>query len=140
MKRICKKMIVTLLTVVLVFNFIMNPFCFAGSDAVRNLIAEVLGTFVGIMTWPIRFLALGVGYAIDMIAAAIAYVDGTVDSVDTQLIITPFEIVFNETAITNVDFFDFTSVGSDTVVYKIRTAVAGWYYFMRLIAIAILLV
>ena len=140
MKRICKKMIVTLLTVVLVFNFIMNPFCFAGSDAVRDLIADILGTFVGIMTWPIRFLALGVGYAIDMIAAAIAYVDGTVDSVDKQLIITPFEIVFNETAITNVDFFDFTSVGSDTVVYKIRTAVAGWYYFMRLIAIAILLV
>ena len=140
MKRICKKMIVTLLTVVLVFNFIMNPFCFAGSDVVRDLIADILGTFVGIMTWPIRFLALGIGYAIDMIAAAIAYVDGTVDNVDTQLIITPFEIVFNETAITNVDFFDFTSVGSDTVVYKIRTAVAGWYYFMRLIAIAILLV
>ena len=42
MKRICKKMIVTLLTVVLVFNFIMNPFCFAGSTVVGNLIADIL--------------------------------------------------------------------------------------------------
>ena len=140
MKRICKKMIITLLTVVLVFNFIMNPFCFAGSTVVGNLIADILGTFVGIMTWPIRLLAVGLGYVIDMLASAIAYVDGTVENADTQLFITPFEIVFNETAITNVDFFDFSGVEPDTVVYKIRTAVAGWYYFMRLIAIAILLV
>ena len=141
MKSICKKMMITLLTVMLVVNFIMNPFCFAGSDVVRNLISDILGTFVGILTWPIRILALGIGYAMDSLATGIAYVDGTVGTnVDKQNYITPFEIVFNETAITNVDFFDFTSVGSDTVVYKIRTAVAGWYYFMRLIAIAILLV
>ena len=140
MKRICKKMIVTLLVTVMVVNFILNPFCFAAMEAVRDVISTILGTFVGIMTWPIRFLALGIGYAIDALAAGIAYVDGTVNGKAEQLIVTPFEIVFNEIAITNVDFFDFTGVGSDTVVYKIRTAVAGWYYFMRLIAIAILLV
>ena len=141
MKSICKKMMITLLTVMLVVNFIMNPFCFAGSDVVKNLISDILGTFVGILTWPVRFLALGVGYAMDSLATGIAYVDGTVGTnVDKQNYITPFEIVFNETAITNIDFFDFTSVGENTVVYKIRTAVAGWYYFMRLIAIAILLV
>ena len=120
MKRICKKMIVTLLVTVMVVNFILNPFCFAAMEAVRDVISTILGTFVGIMTWPIRFLALGIGYAIDALAAGIAYVDGTVGTdVDKQLFITPFEIVFNETAITNVDFFDFTSVGEDTVVYKI---------------------
>jgi hypothetical protein len=133
-------MIVTLLVTVMVVNFILNPFCFAAMEAVRDVISTILGTFVGIMTWPIRFLALGIGYAIDALAAGIAYVDGTVNGKAEQLIVTPFEIVFNEIAITNVDFFDFTGVGSDTVVYKIRTAVAGWYYFMRLIAIAILLV
>lgn len=144
MKRICKKMIVTLLVVVLVFNFIINPFCFAGADWVRNFITGLLSTFVGVLTWPLRLLALGLGYAIDALASAIAYIDGTVSiegtAAEKRLFITPFEIVFNETAITNVDFFDFTGVGSDTVVYKIRTNVAGWYYFMRFIAVAILLV
>lgn len=144
MKRICKKMIVTLLVVVLVFNFIINPFCFAGADWVRDFITGLLSTFVGVLTWPLRLLALGLGYAIDALASAIAYIDGTVSvggtAAEKRLFITPFEIVFNETAITNVDFFDFTGVGSDTVVYKIRTNVAGWYYFMRFIAVAILLV
>lgn len=144
MKRICKKMIVTLLVVVLVFNFIINPFCFAGADWVRDFITGLLSTFVGVITWIPRVLALGLGYAIDALASAIAYIDGTVSvggtAAEKRLFITPFEIVFNETAITNVDFFDFTGVGSDTVVYKIRTNVAGWYYFMRFIAVAILLV
>lgn len=144
MKRICKKMIVTLLVVVLVFNFIINPFCFAGADWVRDFITSLLSTFVGVITWIPRVLALGLGYAIDAIASAIAYVDGTVSvngvAAEKRLFITPFEIVFNEIAITNVDFFDFSGVGSDTVVYKIRTNVAGWYYFMRFIAVAILLV
>ena len=146
MKRICKKMIVTLLVVVLVFNFIVNPFCFAAgaADWVRDFITDLLGTFVGVITWIPRVLALGLGYAIDALASAIAYIDGTVSvggtAAEKRLFITPFEIVFNETAITNVDFFDFTGVGSDTVVYKIRTNVAGWYYFMRFIAVAILLV
>ena len=103
MKRICKKMIVTLLVTVMVVNFILNPFCFAAMEAVRDVISTILGTFVGIMTWPIRFLALGIGYAIDALAAGIAYVDGTVNGKAEQLIVTPFEIVFNEIAITNVD-------------------------------------
>jgi hypothetical protein len=62
-------MIVTLLVTVMVVNFILNPFCFAAMEAVRDVISTILGTFVGIMTWPIRFLALGIGYAIDALAA-----------------------------------------------------------------------
>ena len=142
MKKISKKFITILITIVILVNFILNPVCFAGNavSVVRDVIVAILGTFVGLMTWPIRLIALGLGYAIDAVAAGIAYVDGTIGSASEKIFITPFEILFNETAITNINFFDFTNVADSTVVYKIREAVAGWYYFMRLIAVAVLLV
>lgn len=142
MKKISKKFITILITIVILVNFILNPVCFAGDAVavVRDVIVAILGTFVGLMTWPIRLIALGLGYAIDAVAAGIAYVDGTIGSASEKIFITPFEILFNETAITNINFFDFTNVADSTVVYKIREAVAGWYYFMRLIAVAVLLV
>ncbi len=140
MKSVCKKFLMALLVTVLLFNFIMNPFSFAGSDAVRDAITGLLGTFVGVITWIPRVIALGIGYAIDALAAGIAYVDGATQGNNIEAFITPFEIVFNKAAIIDINFFDFTGVGQDTVIYKIRNAVAGWYYFMRLIAVSILLV
>lgn len=140
MKSICKKIMIAIIAIVILFNFILNPISFAGSTAVRDFITTMLGTFVGVITWIPRVMAIGLGYAIDALSGAIAYIDGATPGNSTKFFVTPFDIVFNKTAITDIDFFDFSSELEGTTVYEIRQAVSGWYYFMRLIAVAILLV
>ena len=53
-------------------------------------------------------------------------------------LVTPDDIIFNRVTITNINFFDFTN-GNSTVI-SIRENVASWYYALRILAIAVLLV
>ena len=140
MKSIGKKLLISLLLVILLFNFIMKPLSFA---SIRDIVTEALGTFVGVITWIPRLIAIATAYAMDMLAAGIAYVDGEVsgDSFkdSSKVFVTPFDIVFGKAAITDIDFLNVKDDDSSAVM-KIRNAVAQWYYFMRIIAVSILLV
>lgn len=110
----------------------------AKNEALQEKDQSFLDSFVGLVTYIPRIIAIGIGYGINALTAGIAYIEGVTDaSVDTTFI-TPFEIFFNKVKILDINFFE---IGDKvTIVNTIRTGVAAWYYVLRLIAISILLV
>jgi hypothetical protein len=137
MRAILKKLLIAILIILLLNNFIMNT-SFA-SDAVTDKLESLVGSFVGLLTFPIRLVALGAGRAMDALIANVAYIEGATDgaSVNTN-VITPFDIFFNKVKILDINFFDIGT--DDSIVTRIRTSIAAWYYVLRNLAAAILLV
>ena len=131
-----KKILVSILIVVLLFSTIFSVRSIGGT--LGEAITDILGTFVGILTWPVRIIALGIAYLMDRITSSIAYLDGGTSK--PGKFFTPYEILFNKIRITDIDFFEFGTLSPDCATYKIRYAVAQWYYFTRMIAIAASLV
>ncbi len=114
------------------------------TDALGSFITNMLGVVVGLLTWPLRIIALAVGWAVNAVTSVIAYSEGAVDPngnfiTPTSSIITPFEILFNKIALVDINFFNFGNVSDTSIIFKIRTTIAAWYYIMRNIAAAILL-
>lgn len=146
MKRIMKKFLLVILIFLILNNFLIGT-CRAESpqsfgvttvDVLIDFVTGCVGTLVAILTIPLRLVAILAGYAINALTANIAYVDGaTSDSVNTHFI-TPFDIFFNKVKLFDINFFDITNDGS--IISQIRSSVAGWYYVMRTLATAILLV
>lgn len=159
MNKTLKKILICLMLIVIMGNFIMPKYTFAADDPNTSWIEEILGSVIGLFTWPIRMVALAVGTATNDLTEGVAYSQGALDengnllttpatSVDAlgsvinplskpDTVITPFDILFNRVAILDVNFFNIKDDG--TLVSGIRTSVAGWYYAMRNIAAAILL-
>ena len=156
MNKTLKKILICLMLIVIMGNFIMPKYTFAADDPNTSWIEEILGSVIGLFTWPIRMVALAVGTSTNDLTEGVAYSQGALDengnlitnpgvSVDAagnpfdkpDTVITPFDIFFNRVAILDVNFFNIKNDG--TLVSNIRTAVAGWYYAMRNIAAAILL-
>lgn len=148
MRKTGEKILVSILIVLLIFNFIYSnyvPVCAAnaGETAFKGLIdtlTNVMGGVIGVYTWIPRLIMMAIGFAVNVLTAQVAYMDGTTDAGSdfARVTLTPYEIFFNEIQILDVNFLDF-DVGALTTTMKIRTAVAQWYYIMRLIAVAILL-
>ena len=153
MKLNLRKLLVILLIILTLNNFLLSPSYAVDPPDVNSKPAWVeilegfLGSIIGLLTLPIRALAVGAALGINALAAAVAYVDGTTadstqSNVDIRLgnvnVITPFDIFFNKIKILDVNFFD---IGTDnTLTNQIRTSIAVWYYVLRNIAVAILLV
>ena len=131
-----KKILVSILMVILLLSTIFSVRSIGST--LGEAITDILGTFVGILTWPVRIIALGIAYLMDRITSSIAYLDGGTST--PGKFFTPYEILFNKIRITDIDFFNFDGLAPDCATYKIREAVAQWYYFTRMIAIAASLV
>lgn len=131
-----KKILVSILIVILLLSTIFSVRSIGAT--LGETLTDILGTFVGILTWPVRIIALGIAYLMDRITSSIAYLDGGTST--PGKFFTPFEILFNKIRITDIDFFNFQGLSEDCATYKIREAIAQWYYFTRMIAIAASLV
>lgn len=140
MKKVFKKALIVLLIIVTILNFIgFEHVSYATEDTVSQILVGLLGSFVGILTWPFRIIAMAAGKAVEMLTSSVAYMDGaTAGNSGSLFSITPYEILFNKVQLLDINFFDF-SVAEDSATYKVRTAVAGWFYVMRLLAVSILL-
>lgn len=151
MKRTLIKMLICLLIILTLFNLTFNSNAYAtsvegligsepaneGDDAMNtiyNLLINVLGAFVGIGTWIIRILIFAITAAIQVLMSGIASIGGVAES---GFMVTPFTIFFNEVPLLDIDFMDFNA--PTTTINDFRTSVATWYYVMRMIATAILL-
>ncbi len=148
MKKTLKKLLVCILIVLVLNNFFFNNISFAADDPFGEWLADMLGAVVGLLTWPVRMIALACAWAIDGVTTNIALLEGYVDEngnivesnpygADEFDTLTPFHILFNKIALLDVNFFNILDNGS--VVSTIRNSIAGWYYVMRMIAAAILL-
>lgn len=144
MKKTLKKLLVCILIILIINNFFISNISFA-ADSFEDWLVDLLGSVVGLLTYPIRIVAIGCGYAIDTLTKGVAESQGSVDAngniVEGTFInngmITPFDIFFNKIALIDVNFFNIQNDGS--IISNIRTSIAGWYYVMRTIAAAILL-
>ncbi len=141
MKRVLKKFLIVLLIVIILNNFLISNYTYAqsvGESAAKlaiEAIQDVLGTVVGILSIIPKIIALAVGAAVNGLTAAVAY--SANDGLELPAI-SPFDIIFNKVALVDINFFDIVDDGS--IVMTIRTGVATWYYIMRIVASAILLV
>lgn len=152
MNKTVKKLVSAILIVLCIFNFFYSNYApiYANQkvnqavngtlQAIVNTMVNLLGGVVGLLSWIPRLIAMGVGLGANILTAQIAYMDGTTKGANVDfgetIVITPFEIFFNKVQILDVNFLD-VKVGGTTEVF--RTAVAQWYYIMRLIAVSILL-
>lgn len=135
MKRILKKLLIIFLIFLTINTFVISNVSHAG-------ILETIGEgIVGIFAYPVQLLLKWSGMAINAVTAGVAYIDGS--SEEESKTITPFDILFNTTEkpkvkIVNINVFDVSE--PETITGKIRTGIATWYYVLRVIATAILLV
>lgn len=135
MKRIFKKGLISILILFLLVNLIsasVYNISYAGDFG----IGSIFNGFVGLITWAIRapFMALlsGIHLLISGFARlGIGEIDGY-GTISSHIFVTPFHVFFNRIPILDVNFFNFDGVSG--TVLSFRTAVAGWYYTMRLIA------
>ena len=145
MKKTLKRLLICILIFLMINNFFMTNITYAASDsAFEDWLTDILGTVVGLLTWPVRIVALGCGWAIDTLTRNVAYSQGSVvngviepDTFINDGMITPFDIFFNKIALLDVNFFNIST--KSTIINNIRNSIAGWYYVMRMIAAAILL-
>lgn len=151
MKRVLYKIVVILLVFLTLQNFLINSFDISYATSASDepnpdsFIDDLLGTVIGIFTWIPKLLALGLARGLQNIVGLVAYSQGTVDDSGNIVRdkpddkeITPFDIFFNKIAILDINFFNFD--GENGVINNIRSSIAVWYYVLRAIAAAILLV
>lgn len=136
MKQILKKILIVILIFLTINTFILSNVSYAG-------VLETIGEgIVGLLAWPVQLLLKWVGTAISAVTAGVAYLDGAGDDADTKTL-TPFDILYNTTEkpdvkLININVFDISE--PESITGKIRTGIAAWYYVLRIIAVAILLV
>lgn len=109
-------------------------------DWVLNCLKELLDWFIGIVTYVIRMVFVGwTGIVEELINNTMEMVTGEEASLTIE------KLVYNKVPILDVNFFDFSTAGGETfeedsILYVIRQNIASWYYIVRNISIAVLLV
>ena len=142
-----KRFLVILIISILLFEFIISNSCvsyaasgndaeFAVGNKVANLITNLGGGIISILLWLPKLKATALLIVIDSSVAFLSTIGGD----GSGFFITPYDIFFNKFKLLDVNFFDIDGIEEDTIIHEIRTHVSGWYYAMRLIAAAILLV
>ena len=143
MNKVLKKFLIILLVILTLNNFFMQPVAQAAElgafEEAVEVVINILGGLVGLLTLPERFLAIQAADQINNLSAGIAYIDNGTNKPET---ITPYEILFNKVKIVDINFFNIgsaTGTQEGAIVNKIRLGVSGWFYAMRNISAAILL-
>ncbi len=143
MKSAMKKVLIMTIIILLLNNFIFGT-CYANdyhvetTDDIVDFLTGGIGILVAVLTLPLRLVAMGAGWAVNTLTARIAYVDKATQGNSVEDSITPFDIFFNKVKIFDINFFDIKDDGS--IISQVRASVASWYYVMRTIAAAVLLV
>lgn len=159
MKIFMKKLLLSLIILVLIFNFaFLNPvqaatarICGIGEvvQSIMGVIGSVGDGILGILTYIPKLFALIAEVAIMSLMAVIAGTFGYVDEygnavsalsgfLDTGFL-TPDDIFFNKLLLTDVNIFKLDLANAPDAIIQLRSNVALWYYIMRMIAISILL-
>lgn len=144
MKKFFSKILIIFILLIVMFEFIFSSNISNAnviSEDSLNAVTDLAGGIVSIVYWDKRVLATGLAFVLDIIVSNLAEADGVNYGYSGMLsIITPFDIFFNKYKLLDVNFFDVNGVTDGSIAYTIRTSVAGWFYTMRLISSAILLV
>ena len=145
MKRILKKSLVCILIILLLMNFtsasIMN-YSYADEGGALFVLDSICTGFIGLISWIPRAIIMALLTGVNVLVSVFARLGlGDIsgfEGIAADVFVTPFHVFFNKIAILDVNFFNFEGISGTVLTF--RTAVAGWYYTMRLIASMILAV
>lgn len=143
MKRILKKMLVVILILLTINNFLMIPA--HAVDALGSAVGGLFSGVVGILTITYRVPAVMLGWLINKFMTTLAFAEGYTDPSYAPTggsimdFLTIYDILFDRVKLISIDFFDIKD-GDTSLVNQVRVNVAAWYYIMRNISAAILLV
>ncbi len=117
-----------------------------GKNFIRDTLEKLLGTVVGLFTWPIRLVAMAIGFGVSSLMGVVANITDTNNngSSGSDITLSPDDVLFNTDSnnniqLLNINFFKIDNLNQGSVLYKFRAGIAFWYYAMRNIAAAILL-
>jgi len=151
------KVLVSILIVLTLFNFISSAniqvnYCYAGSEAsageekTGGLISGILSGIGNAIVNAIKSVILALPRAMRSINYQLAASAGVnYDGTTTVSEASPFDIFFNRFALLDANIFSTTyrngtQIPEDSIVYKIRTNTAFWYYAIRTLAILAIVV
>lgn len=143
MKKVINRIIVIFILIILLFEFLLSNSLISyasdvpglDEDTVNNIVSIGAG-IVSIIIWIPKFILTGVTWMIDLGVSAMA----ASENATSPGVITPYKIFFNKYDLLNINIFDLEVGGSDGFVHTFRENIAKWYYAMRVLACAILLV
>ena len=145
MKKTFSKILIITLIAIFITEFVFSNYAFAVGtvEGVVNSLTNVLGGIMSIVYWPKRIMITGIAFVANTVSTALATWSNP--SGEGIAFVTPFDIFFNKCEILNVNFFDIPDSppgegDPEWIVYTIRVNVTKWFYVMRLLAVAILLV
>ena len=145
MKKIISKILIIFIVVIMLFEFTFSSnvsYAFDSED--YNAITNLIGGLVSFVLWIPRLIVVGLTYVMGgIMTESVAECCGTMPGFPDSLLdcATPFDIFFNKYVFLDVNFFDFNlNQTNQGIIYAVRIKVAEWYYVLRTISAAILLV
>ena len=148
-KQLKKILIITLLVIVLFESIFSTNISFAISseeipitEEFINSINNLAGGIVSILFWRYRATLVLACFVIDALLNIVASGQGvnTISGYSGGIMITPFDIFFNRYKMLDINVFDINGAKANSMVRTFRSSTAMWYYTMRTLATAILLV
>ena len=145
MFKIFKKIIITLILIVTLFEFSFGANFSYGmtEDEAINGVTNLAGGIVSILLWKQRItvaaIALGMNILTQNLVKSYGFKDGGTSNFVTQNTITPFNIFFNKYNLLDINFFNIDGSGNANI-QKIREGVAKWYHTMQVISASVSLV
>ncbi len=144
MKKIISKILIIFIIMIILFEFSFSSnvsYAFDSEDI--NSITNLIGGLVSFVLWIPRLLVIGISWLMgSLLTVTLAESCG----ISTDAIFagtqgdcaTPFDIFFNKYTFLDVDFFDLST--GDGMINIVRLRVAQWFYILRTISAAVLLV
>jgi hypothetical protein len=157
MRKKCflKKLLITLLLIITLFNFVFSngigtvvlaadPDESVETETEDELISTRSNGLATIGQWLIMLLVAPAATACQKILYSLAS-SGGLNSTDVSTFITPLDIFFNKFTLLDINIFSTTDgqgnqLDTSSLVYKLRTNTAFFYYIIRSIALGLLLV
>lgn len=115
--------------------YFFNSFAYAESNIASNVLSLLTTGLIAIFFWKYLLIALAILITLHLLLTAIG---ALVLNTGAGPFLTPADIFFNRVALTNIDFYDFSSRTSSTVL-GIRNTVASWFGVINSIAMVLML-
>jgi len=90
--------------------------------------------FHGLISWIVRLFTIAVAIAINTLMFSFASLGG---SIQDGFFLSPYMVFFNKIPLLSVNIFD--NEGVSEIILNFRTSIATWYYVLRALSTAILL-
>ena len=149
-KQSKKLLIITIIMIILFESIFSTNISFAAEEELAitpemiNTINNLAGGLVSILFWRYRATLVLACFVIDALLNSVASQQGVDSSFGQGFVegsmITPFDIFFNRYKMLDINVFDINGVKANSMIQKFRKSTAMWYYTMRTLAAAILLV